>query len=517
MGSAARRGHSRRILDIAGAAVAALLAFTAVPAVLVVIVGNPLAGGLGHAWRPLPHGALCFLVLAAWVAWAACCAQLLRAVVTDVRRGEVGARHGSSVLDRVAARIAFGVLAVTTLGAPLSLTVAAGASTPAGGGPSSSLTAALRASVAASPPTVSATSYLVQPGDTLWRIADDLLGDGADWTSLATLNLGRDVGAGARFVDPDRLRAGWRLRLPADARPAADEGDAAPVGHSNRAPSPGPEGHLPELIALGLGSLACAALARRAGSRRRTGIRFSDDPVLEPKPSEGALDTATLLHRFNGVPALHSFEAANCLLGLSLEGRASRPTIRAICVSDSGVTFCLASAPRRRASRRLRARQGRHRVARRSRCPRGSRPFLPVRSRRASHRRRRRGNLARPPRGGCSATPPGRSSTGAVARRTRRSRILGLVRDDPRERRPGRPRTPGRGRGRSAPGPVCPFLRRPGVASGWRGRPLCHGHHGTGCRQRPHRPGRSPGRHDPPDGPCRPTTPPVGGGGRADR
>ena len=62
-------------------------------------------------------------------------------------------------------------------------------------------------------------------------------------------------------------------------------------------------------------------------------------------PSEGALDTATLLHRFNGVPALHSFEAANCLLGLSLEGRASGPTIRAICVSDSGVTFCLAGAP----------------------------------------------------------------------------------------------------------------------------------------------------------------------------
>ena len=143
MGSAARRGHPRRILDIAGAAVAALLAFTAVPAVLVAIVGNPLAGGLGHAWRPLPRDALCFLVLAAWVAWAACCAQLLRAVVTDVRRGEVGVRHGSSVLDRVAARIAFGVLALTTLGAPLSLAAGAGASAPVGGGPSSSLTAAL--------------------------------------------------------------------------------------------------------------------------------------------------------------------------------------------------------------------------------------------------------------------------------------------------------------------------------------------------------------------------------------
>ena len=118
MGSAARRGRPRRILDIVGAALAALLAFTAVPAVLVVIVGNPLAGGLGHAWRPLPHDALCLLVVAAWVAWAACCAQLLRAVVAHVRSGEVGAAQGSSVLDRLAARIAFGVLALTSSARP---------------------------------------------------------------------------------------------------------------------------------------------------------------------------------------------------------------------------------------------------------------------------------------------------------------------------------------------------------------------------------------------------------------
>jgi DNA-binding SARP family transcriptional activator len=350
VGSGAQRGHPRRILDIAGAAVAALLAFTAVPAVLVVIVGNPLAGGLGHAWRPLPRDALCFLVLAAWVAWAACCAQLLRAVVTDVRRGEVSVRRGSSVLDRLAARIAFGVLALTTFGAPLSLTAGAGASAPAGGGTSASLTATLPLGAATSASAVPAPSYSVRPGDTLWRIADNLLGDGADWTSLAALNLGRDVGDGARFVDPDRLREGWRLRLPAEARPAADGGGAARVAGSNRAATPGPEGHLPELITLGIGSLACAALARRAATRRRTGVRFSDDPVLDavppvsPVPSEGALDAATLLHRFHGVPALHSFEAANCLLGLSLEGRASGPTIRAICVSDSGVTFCLDGA-----------------------------------------------------------------------------------------------------------------------------------------------------------------------------
>lgn len=342
MDSAARRGWPQRVLDVVGAACAALLAFTAVPAVLVVIVGNPLAGGLGHAWRPLPQAALCLLVLAAWVAWAACCAQLLRVVVAYVRSGQVGMRQGSSVLDRVAARIAFGVLALTTFGTPLSLTAGAGASTPATRAPDSSLTAPVRHGAVAFPATVSAHTYSVQPGDTLWRIADDLLGDGADWTSLADLNLGRDLGLGERFVDPDQLREGWRLRLPPDARPASNDsrGDGA-ARHRSHAEPPA---HLPELLALGLGSVACAALARSAARRRKLGPRFSGDPTPQPVLSEGAQDAATLLQRFTDTPALSSFEAANCFLGLSLQSRRAGPKVRAICVSPSGVTFCFTGA-----------------------------------------------------------------------------------------------------------------------------------------------------------------------------
>ena len=74
-------GGLRRLSDVLGAALAALLAFTAVPAVLIVVVGDPLAGGLGHAWPVLTRDALFALTAAAWLAWAACCAQLLRAVV----------------------------------------------------------------------------------------------------------------------------------------------------------------------------------------------------------------------------------------------------------------------------------------------------------------------------------------------------------------------------------------------------------------------------------------------------
>ena len=157
MASATRSEWARRILDIVGAASAALLAFAAVPAALIVIVGNPLAGGLGHGWRPVPHAALYLLVLAAWVAWGACCAQLLRGVVAHVRNGEVGTRRNSSVIDRLAARIAFGVLALTTFGTPVGLATGAGANTPAGNGPGPSISAPLPRSAA---PNVAATSAL---------------------------------------------------------------------------------------------------------------------------------------------------------------------------------------------------------------------------------------------------------------------------------------------------------------------------------------------------------------------
>ena len=81
---------TRSVVDVLGAATSALLVFTAVPAVLLLVVGNPLSGGLGHSWPNGSRDALCVLAAAAWVAWAACCIQLLREVVDCVRQGDIG-------------------------------------------------------------------------------------------------------------------------------------------------------------------------------------------------------------------------------------------------------------------------------------------------------------------------------------------------------------------------------------------------------------------------------------------
>ena len=99
------------------------------------------------------------------------------------------------------------------------------------------------------------------------------------------------------------------------------------------------------MIALGLGSLACGRSPPRR-QRSRLGTRFTGGPLQPPALSEGAQDAATLLHRFADAPALQSFEAANCLLALSLDGQASPPAVRAVCVSEAGVTFFFAEDPR---------------------------------------------------------------------------------------------------------------------------------------------------------------------------
>lgn len=56
--------------------------------------------------------------------------------------------------------------------------------------------------------------YRVKTGDTLWSIAGAELGDAGRWREVWRSNSGRLMADGTRFLDPDLIRPGWRLRLP---------------------------------------------------------------------------------------------------------------------------------------------------------------------------------------------------------------------------------------------------------------------------------------------------------------
>jgi LysM repeat protein len=61
-------------------------------------------------------------------------------------------------------------------------------------------------------------TYTVQPGDTLWDVAEKRLGDGARYPEIFRLNAGRAQPGGGHLSDPDEIQPGWILRLPQSVR-----------------------------------------------------------------------------------------------------------------------------------------------------------------------------------------------------------------------------------------------------------------------------------------------------------
>ncbi|MER6851640.1 LysM peptidoglycan-binding domain-containing protein [Streptomyces flaveolus] len=62
----------------------------------------------------------------------------------------------------------------------------------------------------------SVPSRTVQPGESLWSIAERELGDGERWREIAALNEGQAMLDGTVFQSSSFLRAGWQLQMPSD-------------------------------------------------------------------------------------------------------------------------------------------------------------------------------------------------------------------------------------------------------------------------------------------------------------
>ncbi len=248
--------HGRRAADV-GRGLLALVATTAlvagVPAALALGVGSPLPARPptpGAAVRALGAGDLpdafvvTVLALACWLLWC----ELTVSLAVEAMAYRRGRRAGRIPLAGGVQRGASGLVArialLRTLVArrpraqvselPVDL---AAAHRPAAWVPAAWAPAA-DAAQAAPPPAATVPSslptYAVRHRDTLWDIAERHLRDPFRWREIFQLNDGRVQADGGRLTDPDVLRAGWRIDLPADATgldPRSVSDDAASVDH----------------------------------------------------------------------------------------------------------------------------------------------------------------------------------------------------------------------------------------------------------------------------------------------
>lgn len=278
--SAPRRTHTLlgRLgrLAWALAALMVLLALVGgVPAALWVFVGWPLPHALptlaelgrGLTQHGIPDTILIdILALGCWAAWAVFTASLVVEAGAAVRgrtarriplAGPLQALAGALV---AAVLLAFAPMAPrahaqTLPGGPLPAALAAvepAALVPPALGPSRPLLAepppARHLPARAAPASQAPRRYIVKPRDTLWGIADRELGDPFRWHDLYRRNKDKPQPDGGALTDPDLIRPGWTLELPASTLPSQPGVGQAPPPAQPRAARPGraPDTHQPE-------------------------------------------------------------------------------------------------------------------------------------------------------------------------------------------------------------------------------------------------------------------------------
>ncbi len=248
-----------RLLDglralLAAAVLSALIA--GVPLVLYTLAGSPLPahlpslGEIGHALTHRDDGTLFLVVVkvVSWAAWASFVASTLVELASRIRGRATPHLPGLGAAQWLSAQLISSVAlaagspaalvmaavppAAVVAAAPAALADTATASRDAGDGPVRFASADTRSGLGQvtttgtqGPPgqaharvlRLTHSAYQVRRGDCLWTIAERHLGDGDRYTEIAQLNRGRVMTDGARFTQPDVIRPGWVLRMPAAA------------------------------------------------------------------------------------------------------------------------------------------------------------------------------------------------------------------------------------------------------------------------------------------------------------
>jgi nucleoid-associated protein YgaU len=248
--------HGRRAADVGRGLVAlavTVVLVVGIPAALAVGVGSPVPDRLttpAAAARALGVGdvsdtvVVSLLALACWLLWCELTVMLAVEAVAyrrgrragriplagGVQRGASGLVARIALLGSLAARRPRA--AVPDLPADLAAAHRAAAWVPTL--PEPPVGTAPAATPTAATPWSSLPAYDVRHRDTLWDIAERHLRDPFRWREIFQLNEGRVQPDGGRLTDPDVLRAGWRIDLPADATgldPRSVPDDATSVDH----------------------------------------------------------------------------------------------------------------------------------------------------------------------------------------------------------------------------------------------------------------------------------------------
>ena len=210
----------------------------------------------------------------------------------------------------------------------------------------------------------------VQPGDTLWDIAERALGDGHRFGEIVELNKGATQPDGHTLTDPELIEPGWVLQLPAAENPApvltgppASPEPYAPTGPTELPPNvdaalapptsvaPDPAStrstetdHVAEdqrqLAAFGLigGGLATAGVLALLQRRRRAQLRRREPHQVPPPLPPELLAADSALHAGADTTAAATLDAA-----LRSAAAASGPhglaALEQVEVRDQSVTF----------------------------------------------------------------------------------------------------------------------------------------------------------------------------------
>jgi LysM repeat protein len=213
------------------AAIAVLVAVLMVPPwALITLIGNPWPAEGVSLSAPLTDSAIVgLLAVVVWVLWlqlVGCVVVEAIAAVTDDRI-QLRMPLTLGVQQQFARRLVTAVVVATV---PVSVAVGAGSTMTAPDSASAAgpvvQTAQQSSHGVEDQPAVKAeqespaktTSVLVKRLDTLWDIAERMLGDGDRWPEIAALNEGRKMNDGTVFTSADQIRPGWELLVPDEHR-----------------------------------------------------------------------------------------------------------------------------------------------------------------------------------------------------------------------------------------------------------------------------------------------------------